>query len=159
MKQKITSFIDVFYPLFIRWMPIQTFRYLVCGSTNTLLGLLLYFIGYQYLFIRQVFDLGFFAFKPHVAALFLSSTMSFFIGFLLNKYVVFIGSTLKGRIQLFRYFLAFAFNLLVNYLMLKVLVEICLWDVMISQISTTTLVICISYLVQKNFSFKIKKEL
>jgi len=159
MKNKLISCIDFFYPLLTKWMPIQTFRYLVCGGSNTLLGLFIYFIGYQYLFTRQVFDLGFFAFKPHVAALLLSSLASFLIGFLLNKFIVFTGSNLKGRIQLFRYFLAFAFNLVVNYLMLKMLVEICLWGAMISQIITTILVISISYLIQKNFSFKVNKNL
>lgn len=137
-------------------MPVQTFRYAACGGANTVLGLLIYYIGYQHLFVRQNVDLGFFAFKPHIAALFLSCFVSFVVGFLLNKYVVFTGSNLKGRIQLFRYFLSFSFNLVLNYLMLKLLVEILTWDALLSQLLTTALVITVSYLSQKHFSFKVK---
>ena len=156
MKQSLTSLLDLFYPPFRKWMPVQTFRYAACGGANTVLGLLIYYIGYQHLFVRQNVDFGFFAFKPHIAALFLSCFVSFVVGFLLNKYVVFTGSNLRGRIQLFRYFLSFSFNLVLNYLMLKLLVEILTWDALLSQLLTTALVITVSYLSQKHFSFKVK---
>ena len=157
MKQKLTSVLDFFYPLF-RWiMPIQTFRYAVCGSITTLLGLGAYFIGYQYIFARENFDFGFFAFKPHIAALFLSFIVSFTVGFCFSKFIVFSDSDLKGRIQLFRYFLTAFFNLLVNYLLLKLLVEIFLWNALVSQVLTTCVIIVISYLSQKHFSFRVKK--
>ncbi|MBK7885334.1 MAG: GtrA family protein [Chitinophagaceae bacterium] len=73
------------------------------------------------------------------------------------KYVVFIDSTIKGRIQLFRYFSVFALNLCINYLMLKLLVEILFWPAMVSQIVTTFIMIIISYLAQKHFTFQVKK--
>lgn len=157
MKQKLTSVLDFFYPPFRRLMPLQTFRYAACGGMNTVLGLAVYFVGYQYVFARKNFDFGFFAFKPHIAALFLSFCISFTVGFLLNKYVVFTGSNLKGRIQLFRYFLSFSLNLVINYLLLKLLVELFLWNALISQLMTTVVIITISYLSQKHFSFKVKK--
>ncbi|HNP53503.1 MAG TPA: GtrA family protein, partial [Ferruginibacter sp.] len=72
MKQFITGFIDLFYPPIRRFMPLHTFRYAACGGGNTVLGLLVYFIGYHFLFNRTVVDLGFYAFKPHMAALFVS---------------------------------------------------------------------------------------
>ena len=137
-------------------MPIQTFRYAACGGINTLIGLSLYFISYEYIFHKEVFDFDFFAFKPHIAALFVSFCFTFVIGFLLNKYVVFVGSNLRGRIQVFRYFLSFSFNLLINYLMLKLLVEVFQWNALASQLLTTCLVITISYLSQKHFSFRVK---
>jgi putative flippase GtrA len=157
MKQKLTSILDFFYPPFQKMMPLQTFRYAACGGLNTLLGLAVYFVGYQYIFAKENFDFGFFAFKPHIAALFLSFCVSFVVGFLLNKYVVFTGSNLRGRIQLFRYFLSFSINLVINYLLLKLFVEIFLWNVMVSQLITTFIIISISYLSQKHFSFRVKK--
>jgi putative flippase GtrA len=157
MKQTLTAVLDVFYPPFRKVMPIQTFRYAACGGMNTVLGLVVYFVGYYFLFHQQVFDFGFFAFEPHVAALFLSFCVSFSVGFLLNKYVVFTGSNLKGRIQLFRYFISFTVNLVINYLLLKLFVEVLLWDVFFSQLFTTAIIITISYLSQKHFSFRIKK--
>ena len=158
MKQKLTSFLDFFYPPFSKIMPIQTFRYAVCGSANTVLGLVAYFVAYQYIFAKKNFDFGFFAFKPHIAALFLSFCITFIVGFLLNKYVVFVSSNLKGRIQLFRYFLSFAVNLGVNYLMLKLLVDMLKWNVLLSQLLTTAVIITISYLSQKHFTFREKPD-
>src|SRR5688500_738739 len=118
MKQ-VASVIDFFYPPFRKIMPLQTFRYAACGGANTILGLTLYAISLRYIFNEQVFYFGISAFKPHNAALFFSSCIVFFVGFILNKYVVFISSYLRGRIQLFRYFLSFFFNLCINYLLLK----------------------------------------
>ena len=158
MKKWLLNFIDFFYPPFKKFMPLQTFRYASCGSANALLGLLVYFIGYKYIFAERVFDFQFFAFKPHNAALFLSSFISFVVGFTLNKILVFDKSYLKGRIQLFRYFLSFAFNLVVNYFMLKLLVEVWHWDAILSQVLTALVVIAISYFTQRHFTFKMKKD-
>ena len=155
-KDKIIAFIDFFYPPFRKLMPEQTFRYAVCGGANTVLGLLIYFISYQYIFKKENFDFGFFAFKPHIAALFVSFCINFVIGFTLMKFVVFVDSNLKGRIQLFRYFLAFSFNLVINYLLLKLFVELLHMNALISQFITTCIVVAISYLSQKHFSFKTK---
>jgi putative flippase GtrA len=158
MKQLITNLIDFFYPPFRKIMPLQTFRYAACGGGNALFGLVTYFVGYQYLFSKEVFDIGFFAFKPHIAALFFSSGITFIIGFILNRYVVFTESYLRGRIQLFRYFLSFGFNLIINYGMLKLLVEILHWNAMLSQVVTIALVIGISYFTQRHFTFRVKKD-
>ena len=158
MKKKVTTFLDYFYPLFSKLMPLQTFRYAVCGSVNTLLGLVIYSASYSYLFKKQNVDVGFFAFKPHIAALFLVFCFNFVFGFVLNKYVVFVSSNLRGRIQLFRYFLSFATNLVINYLMLKILVDVLFWNAILSQVLTTCLVITVSYLSQKHFTFRVKKS-
>jgi putative flippase GtrA len=156
MKNGVINFIDFFYPLAKRIMPLQTFRYAVCGGVNTLLGLLIYFVFYHFVFQKILVDVGFFVFKPHMAALFVAGFFSFIIGFILNKYIVFTISSLRGRIQLFRYLLSFIFNLALNYCMLKLMVEIFAWDAFFSQLLTTAFIVAISYLSQKHFSFKSK---
>ena len=155
-KDRIIAFIDFFYPPFRKLMPEQTFRYAVCGGSNTVLGLAIYFISYQYIFKKENFDFGFFAFKPHIAALFVSFCINFIVGFLLMKFVVFVDSNLRGRIQLLRYFLAFSINLVLNYLLLKLFVEVFFMPVFLSQFITTGIVITVSYLSQRHFSFKVK---
>ncbi len=156
MKNSISNILDFFYPPFRRIMPVVTFRYAACGGTNTLLGLLLYYVSYHFIFEKMVVNVGLLSFKPHMAALFMAGSFSFCFGFLINKYVVFTDSNLKGRVQLFRYFLSFAFNLLLNYFMLKMLVEGLAWDAFNSQLLTTVVVIAVSYISQKYFTFKIK---
>lgn len=158
IKNKIISFIDFFYPPFKKLMPEQTFRYIACGGFNTVLGLAFYFVCYKYILKEQNFDIGFYAFKPHNAALFASFILNFIVGFTVMKFVVFVDSNLKGRIQLFRYFLSFVFNLTLNYCLLKLLVEVLQWDAILSQFITTCIIVLISYLSQKHFTFKIKKE-
>ncbi len=158
MQNRIAAILDFFYPPFRRIMPLQTFRYAACGGGNTLLGFALYYIGFEYIFNRENFHFGFSAFKPHNAALFFSSSVIFFSGFLLNKYVVFIGSNLRGRIQLFRYFLSFTLNLILNYFMLKLLVEYFHADAILSQVITIVVIISVSYITQKYFTFRVKRE-
>ncbi len=155
MLKFFVALIDFFYPPFRRLMPILTFRYAVCGVTNTLIALVLYFVGYHYIFDKEVFSFGFYAMKPHIAALFLSGLWSFSFGFILNKYLVFTDSNLRGRVQLFRYFLSFFFNLSLNYGLLKLLVEILNIEVFISQIVNTIIIVTVSYLMQRKFTFKV----
>lgn len=157
VSKNIIWFIDLFYPPFKKWMPEQTFRYAVCGGSNTVLGLLIYFISYQYILKKENLDLGFFAFKPHIAALFISFCINFVVGFILMKFVVFVDSNLRGHIQLFRYLLAFTVNLVLNYLLLKLFVEILHMQVLLSQFITTCIVVTVSYLSQKHFSFKVRR--
>lgn len=154
MKQRISSFIDIFYPPFRKVMPLQTFRYAFCGGVNTLAGLTIYTLSYSLLFRAEDVWFGGFAFKPHTAALFLAFCFSFLLGFILNKYIVFTTSSLRGRIQLFRYFITFLSNLGINYLFLKLFVEFMHWNAIISQVLTTCIVVSISYFSQKHFSFR-----
>jgi putative flippase GtrA len=156
MRNSINQFLDFFYPIFKRFMPIETFRYAACGGINTMSGLLVWYVCYHFVFSRMVVNLVFYSFESYTLALLVSSSYSFTLGFLLNKYVVFTSSNLKGRIQLFRYFLSFAFNLMLNYFLLKCLVEKFQWDAFISQLLTTFVVIGVSYFSQKYFTFKIK---
>ncbi|HNF44337.1 MAG TPA: GtrA family protein, partial [Ferruginibacter sp.] len=139
-KRAIIQFIDLFYPPFRRFMPEQTFRYAACGGANTVLGLVLFKILLVYVFKFQNVDLGFYTLKPHNAALFISFIVNFIVGFALMKYIVFLDSNLRGRIQLFRYGLAFLFNLALNYFILKVFVEVFGWWPFLSQCITTAII-------------------
>src|ERR1700730_15004723 len=122
-KKQIISFIDFFYPPFIKIMPLQTFRYAACGGANTFLDIFIYFISYNYILHKQILYVGLFAFKPHIAAFIMSFCVSFPAGFLLMRNVVFTESTLHGRVQLFRYFLLVTICIMLNYVFIKLFVE------------------------------------
>jgi putative flippase GtrA len=154
----IRGLIDFFHPLFHRFIPLQTFRYLIAGGVNTLLGLLVYFFCYQYLFRETVIDFGFYAFKAHSASLFGSFLITFPIGFFFARYVVFDNSFLRVRIQLFRYLMICLFNLVLNYLLLKTFVELLEWHAVIAQVITVLFVVAFSYIAQRNFSFQSNKK-
>lgn len=92
--------------------------------------------------------------KPHNAALFCSAIVSLLVGFILNKYLVFVESNLSGRVQLFRYTLSFFVNVVVNYFLLRLFVEKWHLEEFFAQLIAATTVILFSYLTQKHFTFK-----
>jgi putative flippase GtrA len=139
-------------------MPLQTYHYAACGGLNTVVGWIVYFGSYNYLFQKQLFDLGWVAFKPHMAALVVSLLITFPLGFYLSMFVIFQGSYLKRGTQLFRYFLVLLGCGFVNYVCLKIFVEWFGWYPTPSQILTTVFVILFNYFFQRNFSFKSDKE-
>lgn len=157
-KSVIIKFIDFFYPPFRKLMPEQTFRYAACGGSNTLLAIIVFNISHQYIFEGDNVSVGPLVMKSYNAALFLSFCVSFITGFLLMKFVVFVDSNLKGRIQLFRYLLAYLVNLMLSYFLMKFFVEYAAINATVAQLITTAVVITISYLTQKHFSFKVKPE-
>ena len=137
-------------------MPEQTFRYAACGGSNTLLAIVVFNVFNKLVFKEQNVDIGFVVLKPHNAALFISFCVSYVVGFLLMKFVVFADSNLGSRIQLFRYLLAYVVNLILSYFLLKLQVEYLKMDATMAQLITTVIVIAISYLSQKHFTFKVK---
>jgi putative flippase GtrA len=155
MTNLVTSFIDFFYPPFRKFLNLQTFRYIVCGGTNTFLDILVYFLSYNFILHKQVVFLGpGVAVKPHIMAFLMSFVVSFPTGFYLNRYVVFTGSTLRGRVQLFRYLLLVIICVVLNYVFIKLFVEQFNIFPTVAKIFTTGIVVCFSYVTQRNFTFK-----
>ena len=137
-------------------MPINTFRYAACGGANVALDISLFFVLYNFVFKKQVVQLGFIAFQPHIAAFLFSFLITFPVGFLLSKYVVWTDSNIKGHVQLFRYFLIVLMNVLLNYIFIKLFVEYFHVYPTIAKLITTVIVIIFSYLSQKHYTFKVR---
>ncbi|MDR2915041.1 MAG: GtrA family protein [Tannerella sp.] len=150
----IQKVIDFTHPLFRRFMPIQLYRYGVCGAANIVFDWLLYFFVYNCVFKDKLFDLGFATLSPHIATLIITFPITTISGFLLQKYVTFTGSDLRGRVQLIRYLLVVSANLIINYIGLKILVDgLDFYPTPSKMIITIITVIC-SYIGQKKFTFK-----
>lgn len=135
-------------------MPVETFRYAACGGTNMVFGLLLFFVLLKYVFNHGFEKFAGLAFESYNVSLFFVSCATFIIGFLLNKYVVFTTSYLRGHIQLFRYLVSFSFNFILNYFLLKLFVKLLHMDEFLSQVISTLIVVMISYATQKYFTFR-----
>ncbi|MEP7111292.1 MAG: GtrA family protein [Ferruginibacter sp.] len=159
IKFSIISLIDFFYPPFKRLMPINTFRYAACGGVNVVLDISLFFIFYNFVFRKQIVELGFIAFQPHIAAFVFSFLITFPVGFLLSKYIVWTDSTIRGHVQLFRYFLIVMLNVVFNYSFIKLFVEYFHIYPTIAKMMTTVIVIIFSYLSQKHYTFRVKSHL
>ncbi|MGI8598692.1 MAG: GtrA family protein [Chitinophagaceae bacterium] len=135
-------------------MTLQLYRYAACGGGNTAFNIFLYFISYNYILNKNILDLGFFAFKPHIAAFLMAFVITFPIGFYLSMYVVFQGSYLRRRIQLLRYFMIAMVCIILNYVLLRIFVEQFGWYPTPSLVVTAGIVILFSYLSQRHFSFR-----
>ena len=134
-------------------MPKETFRYAFCGGTNTALDIFLFFISYNFILKKQILHLKIISISPHIASFMMVFPITFTTGFLLSKYITFTESSLRGRIQLFRYFVTVFVCIILNYIFLKLFVDVCGFYATPSKILTTLLVVVYSYFSQKYFTF------
>lgn len=158
MTAKLTKFIDFFYFPFLRFLPLDTYRYAVCGGANLLFDLFLYFVFYNFIFAKQNVDLWVVVLSPHIASLFFVFPITFTTGFLLNRYITFPDSNLSWSVQAFRYFMVGMGALLLSYVLMKLLVDWMGFYPTPSRLVTIIVGVIYSYLLQKKFSFRIKPE-
>lgn len=99
VSELIVKAIDCFYIRPVRaLMPLQVFRYAVCGGvTYILFDPLCYFLFYNFIVAHRYFDLGFVVVSPHIAAMVLVFPFTFFVGFWLNRHVAFRRSPIGRR--------------------------------------------------------------
>jgi putative flippase GtrA len=150
--------IDFFYPPFSSIMPKQLFRYAFCGVFAVVVDIAVFFVCYNFIFQKQDVNLGFLYVKPHTASFIIAFLLSFPVGFFLQKYITFVNSNLRGRVQLFRYLIIVAICFLMNYYGIKYFVEVQHLYPTLAKIIVTFFVVAFSYFSQRHFSFKEKKE-
>lgn len=158
MKNLITGVIDYFYPPFRKFMPLQTFRYAACGGGNTLLDIFIYWLSFHFLYHEHDVHTPLKTISAPVAAMLTGLAITFPLGFYLSRTIVFTGSSLRGRIQLFRYFLLVTICLCLNYIFIKLFVDQCHIYPTISKVLTTIIVVAFSFIAQKNFTFKVESS-
>lgn len=158
MRKKALKVIDFFYPPFKRWFTLHTFRYMASGGITVSSGIIGYFIIFNFILHQQDVHIGQYLITAPIAALFLESAVTFCVGFMLNKYLVFTQSTLVGRVQLFRYATVYGTNILLNYALMKILVEGFQFYPTIAKALITIVLAVFSYFSQKYFSFRVKKS-
>jgi putative flippase GtrA len=146
--------IDFFYPPFQKYMTLQFFRYGITGVANLLFDWFLYFLIYNFVLHHEMLDLGVVTLSSHIATMTIKIPIVLISGFLLQKNVTFSYSNLSGRTQLIRYSTVFCINLAINYLGLKLLVDILNFWPTPSNMLVSILTIFISYFSQKYFTFK-----
>jgi putative flippase GtrA len=154
LKRSILFTIDLFYPLFKRLFPLQTFRYVACGGVNTLLDIAFFAVNYHLILRKHNVNIGAITISPHIAALLLGLCFTLPIGYYLNRYVVFQESGLRRRVQLFRYISVTFLCIGLNYILLKLFVDYLGWYPTPSKILTTVFVAAFSYITQTHLFFR-----
>jgi putative flippase GtrA len=156
IQQFIIRFLDFFYPLFKSFFNKQTYYYTACGGANTLFGFVVYYLIYHNYLHKENFHFFILTFEPHIASIFLTTSITFLPGFFLTKYIVWSESSLSTKKQFFRHLNLVIIFSFINYGLLKLFVDSLGFWAMPSQILTTVIIIVFSYLSQKHISFKKK---
>lgn len=154
LQKTALTIIDFVYIPFRKIVPYQLFRYGVSGGANMVLDWILYFIFYHFVFCENIFHLGPIAISAHIASFLVTFPITFLTGFWLSRYISFKESELRGRIQLIRYLMVVLSCILINYLCLKLFVEVCHFYPTPSKMLTTVITTLFSFLSQKYFTFK-----
>lgn len=155
LSQQLTRIIDTFYVApFSALMPLQTFRYGICGGANLALGWVIYYVLYNIVLAKRMTDLGFVIVSPHIMAFLITFPITFLTGFWLQKSIAFKNSPLRTRTQMLRYLVSVCGSVLFNYAGLKLLVEGFGFFPTPSQITVSLVLVAYSYLMQKYFTFR-----
>jgi putative flippase GtrA len=161
MVRLIHQILDFFYPLVRRIFDKTTYYYAACGSGNLVLSWVSFFLFFNVIFQKKDFvftSLPFGIGSQTISALTMSSIVcaciSFLIGFLLMRYVVFTASQLRGRAQFLRYGIRAVITSTTNWGLLKILVIGMGIFPSIANVLASCVVVTISYLLQRKFSFK-----
>ena len=152
----IGNIIDFFYPPFKKYVSQQFFRYGVSGAMNLGFSLVSFFVIYQFIIQKRMLHLGLVTLSGHTATVIINFALTTFTGFLLQKYVTFTSSELRGRKQLVRYVEVATMNLLINYLGMKLLFEVIGIYPSISNAIIAVFTTFLSYFLQKKYTFRIK---
>ncbi|KIO76965.1 hypothetical protein TH53_12185 [Pedobacter lusitanus] len=121
LKNPLIKLIDFFYPPFSKFLPIKTFRYGVTGGSNALLNLTIFYLSYNFILFGQDLKIGSLTITSYIAADLMALSVSFPVGFMLNKYLVFQQHG-RGVQQLILYGVVTVSSLLMNYGLLHLLV-------------------------------------
>jgi putative flippase GtrA len=158
VRNALLTFIDFFYPPFKRFIGLQTFRYAVCGGSNALLNLIIFHVSYNFIFDKYIIIIVGQHVTQYISAYMVALSISFPVGFCLNKFVVFQNSNLQSKTQLIRYASLAITNVFLDYFLLHLLVGYFkLWATG-SQAFIIVLLSLISYFYQTYFSFKTVKK-
>ncbi|MBR4994825.1 MAG: GtrA family protein [Alistipes sp.] len=158
LAKTIGRVIDIFYiKPFSLLLSKQMFRYAACGGGNMVLDLVWYYIIYHYVVAERFIDLGVVVVSPYISSLVVVFPITFLTGFWLNRNVAFCATQFGSGGQLVRYALSVVGSILLNYVCLKLFVEVCaIWPTPAKALTTAVCVVY-SYLAGRYFTFTDKR--
>ena len=132
----------------------QQFRYIACGGFMAAFDVCMFSFVYYILLGKQAVHLGSFTIPSEVAAVWLPFPIGFAMSYLLSRYVVFHDTGLKNTTSFIRYSLLVASCIVLNTLLIKFLVEVCVLNAILSKVICIITIAGYSYIVQRFFAFK-----
>jgi putative flippase GtrA len=158
LKKLIWRGLNTIHPLFKNILSFPVFSYLVVGAANTLLNIGLFLLTFNFLQNNAGFQVPF--------ALEIATIVSFGItvltGFWLNKNFAFVNSDKdKKQVQkqFGKYCLVAMQGQFSDYLITKALVVLLLINGSVAYIISTVIMLVVTFLLQKYFTFKVAKAI
>lgn len=150
----VSQFIEFFYFRPIRkFIPRDIFFYGAAGGLNMFMDTLLYFFVYHFVVLKQTLSYFSIEVSPHISSLFIVFPITFLVGFYLNRNVVFLTSSERKGRELGRYLLSVLGSLLLNYILMKLFVDVLgIWPTPSKVLSTATCIVY-SFLMGKFYTF------
>lgn len=155
VNRLITNFIDMFYvaPL-RRYIPITVYRYGACGGINMVLDTVWYFLIYHFIVGTDYHNILGITITPHILSLIIVFPITFLTGFYLNRNIAFRSFEVSTIGQMTKYLLTVLGSLLLNYILIKVFVEVMhIWPTPAKSLTTVVCVVY-SYLVGRFYTFR-----
>jgi putative flippase GtrA len=154
VANRLIQIVDLLYIKPIHSLISRTlFGYGLCGALNMMLDVVWYFLIYHYVVCENYVDFGLIVMSPHILSLFIVFPITFFTGFWLNRHVAFRATKASSKTQLVRYALSVVGSVAINYLSMKLFVEVCaIWPTP-SKMLTTVISVCYSYLMARYVTF------
>jgi putative flippase GtrA len=161
IKYLLDKVLQLFYPIFKKWMPFQTYAYLAVGAANTLLNIGLFILVFGLLTaFKQVeilhINLTFFAVEIATLISFLVSVIT---GFWLSKNFAFTKASNEKKEQqkqFGKYFLVSLQGQFSDYLITKGLIIFLFIHANIAYLISTVIMLVLNFFLQKYFTFKSK---
>ena len=159
LVNKIWSVLHFFHKPFSKLLSQQQFRYLACGSFIALLDIAMFVCLNDFILHQSPVLIAGYKIESYYFAAWALWPIGFLFGFMSSKYVVFPGSHLPHGTQLFRYLMLVILCFFLTNVLLNFFIGQCHFYPLISKTSTTIIVALVSYLLQRFFTFKKKKEI
>lgn len=135
-------------------------RYAMAAGIATLVDVITYYISFHFVFSKKdliLFNQGLTITAP-IASLGISYSCGLIANFIITKFFVFNESNLRTRHQFVRYFIVAMAVLLLNYIAMKLLVEVMHFYPTLSRIISALGVGMLSYMSHKYYSFSTRNN-
>ena len=157
LNRGIEGFLQLFYPIFRKWLAFDIYAYLAVGAINTALNIFLFAILYEFILPKEGWMISGYSIASYTVALLVAFFATIPTGFWLSKNFAFRNAatgTRKTGKQLLKYMLVVGQGLGSDYLILKGLILFLNMEPTLAKIFSTVIVLTFNYLLQKYFTFK-----
>lgn len=161
MLYRIINYIlQLIYPIFRSVFPYELFAYLAVGAMNTALNIIIFAIIYNYIALLPEMHIHGYSIANYTIALLVAFIATAPTGYWLARHFAFTKSkTQRVLLQFIKYLVVVVQGLISDYLILKALIVVFNVYPTIAKIISTIIVLSLNYILQKFFTFQVRRNM